>query len=176
MAWIPSPTPSPHTTTNIHNHEGRSTRAEPQHLFWPSSEVWTRWASSVPAACPLHLYLNFGRKPRKLRTFSWNMIRFLMLAATHLCFLIGFGGATRLALWHHWWSVCVHMCGGWWCLLIRNGKGGGCQVFVFRPLLLSGTCLLTVSIYIWVSFKNVHVHKNELFFVVFLQDVIKYHM
>lgn len=25
-------------------------------------------------------------------------------------FLIGFRGATRLALWHHWWSVCVCLC------------------------------------------------------------------
>lgn len=25
-------------------------------------------------------------------------------------FLIGFRGATRLASWHHWWSVCVCLC------------------------------------------------------------------
>ena len=35
---------------------------------------------------------------REMTRLSWNVIRFLMLAATHLWFLIGFRGATRLAL------------------------------------------------------------------------------
>lgn len=83
----------------------------------PGPGVW--WAAPVPAACALNLYLDPSRKPGKLRAFSWNVIRFLMLAAAPLCFLIGFRGATRLASWHHWWSVCV--C--WWCLLIRDVKG-----------------------------------------------------
>lgn len=97
----PSPTPSP------------------LRVYLRGSRAW--WA----AACTLNLYLDPSRKPGKLRAFSWNVIRFLMLAAAHLCFLIGFRGATRLASWHHWWSVCVCVCvwGCWWCLLIRDGKG-----------------------------------------------------
>lgn len=74
------------THTHTHLHTCRYTQVQPEHPSGlpPGLQVW--WAAPISACCTLNLYLDLSRRPRKLRAFSWNVIRFLMLAATHLCF------------------------------------------------------------------------------------------